>query len=49
MQAGERVARHLDHRMAELQQQVETDTVKLFVGHGAAFRTCSTPSGCDGI
>ncbi|MES9833076.1 MAG: histidine phosphatase family protein [Candidatus Thiodiazotropha sp. LLP2] len=38
MQAGERVARHLDHRMAELQQQVETDTVKLFVGHGAAFR-----------
>ncbi|MCG7915408.1 MAG: histidine phosphatase family protein [Candidatus Thiodiazotropha weberae] len=38
MQAGVRVARHLDHRLAELQQQVDTDTVKLFVGHGAAFR-----------
>jgi 2,3-bisphosphoglycerate-dependent phosphoglycerate mutase len=38
MQAGVRVARHLDHRLSELQQQVETDTVKLFVGHGAAFR-----------
>jgi 2,3-bisphosphoglycerate-dependent phosphoglycerate mutase len=38
MQAGERVARHIDNRLAELQQQVEIDTVKLFVGHGAAFR-----------
>ena len=38
MQAGERVARHLDTRLAELQQQVEVDTVKIFVGHGAAFR-----------
>ncbi|MCG8486873.1 MAG: histidine phosphatase family protein [Chromatiales bacterium] len=38
MQAGVRVARHLDHRLAELQHQVDTDTVKLFVGHGAAFR-----------
>ncbi|MCU7839127.1 MAG: histidine phosphatase family protein [Candidatus Thiodiazotropha sp. (ex Troendleina suluensis)] len=38
MDAGERVARHLDNRLAELEQQVEVDTVKLFVGHGAAFR-----------
>ncbi|MEJ2621564.1 MAG: histidine phosphatase family protein [Candidatus Thiodiazotropha sp.] len=38
MQAGSRVARHLDHRLGELQQRVEADTVKLFVGHGAAFR-----------
>jgi broad specificity phosphatase PhoE len=38
IQAGKRVARHLDNRLAELQQQVTTDTVKLFVGHGAAFR-----------
>jgi 2,3-bisphosphoglycerate-dependent phosphoglycerate mutase len=38
MQAGERVARHLDSRLAKLQQQVENDTLKLFVGHGAAFR-----------
>ncbi|MCU7936002.1 MAG: histidine phosphatase family protein [Candidatus Thiodiazotropha sp. (ex Dulcina madagascariensis)] len=38
MEAGERVARHLDSRLAQLQRQVEVDTVKLFVGHGAAFR-----------
>jgi broad specificity phosphatase PhoE len=38
MQAGVRVAKHLDLRLTELQQQVKVDTVKLFVGHGAAFR-----------
>jgi 2,3-bisphosphoglycerate-dependent phosphoglycerate mutase len=38
MRAGHRVALHIDARLAELQQQVERDTVKLFVGHGAAFR-----------
>jgi 2,3-bisphosphoglycerate-dependent phosphoglycerate mutase len=38
MEAGRRVAAHLDARIAELQQEVERDTVKLFVGHGAAFR-----------
>ncbi len=38
MQAGMRVAAHLDRRLAELQGEVERDTVKLFVGHGAAFR-----------
>lgn len=38
MDAGRRVAAHLDGRLATLQQQVERDTVKLFVGHGAAFR-----------
>lgn len=38
MQAGRRVAVHLDARLAALQQEVERDTVKLFVGHGAAFR-----------
>ncbi|MEW8028946.1 MAG: histidine phosphatase family protein [Candidatus Thiodiazotropha sp.] len=38
MDAGERVAEHMQHRLAELQSQVKTDTVKLFVGHGAAFR-----------
>jgi 2,3-bisphosphoglycerate-dependent phosphoglycerate mutase len=38
MEAGHRVALHLDARLAELQQQVERNTVKLFVGHGAAFR-----------
>jgi 2,3-bisphosphoglycerate-dependent phosphoglycerate mutase len=38
MQAGQRVAAHLDARLATLAQAVERDTVKLFVGHGAAFR-----------
>ncbi|MCU7906878.1 MAG: histidine phosphatase family protein [Candidatus Thiodiazotropha sp. (ex Epidulcina cf. delphinae)] len=38
IEAGERVAGHIESRLAQLQQQVEVDTVKLFVGHGAAFR-----------
>jgi 2,3-bisphosphoglycerate-dependent phosphoglycerate mutase len=38
MDAGERVAEHLERRITELQGRVKTDTVKLFVGHGAAFR-----------
>ncbi|MCU7844841.1 MAG: phosphoglycerate mutase family protein [Candidatus Thiodiazotropha sp. (ex Monitilora ramsayi)] len=38
MEAGQRVATHIDNRLAELQTEVERDTVKLFVGHGAAFR-----------
>ena len=38
LQAGQRVATHLEQRMRELEQQAQTDTMKLFVGHGAAFR-----------
>ena len=38
MQAGARVATHLQQQMEKLQRQADTDTVKLFVGHGAAFR-----------
>jgi 2,3-bisphosphoglycerate-dependent phosphoglycerate mutase len=38
MEAGHRVALHIDARLAELQQQVKRNTVKLFVGHGASFR-----------
>ncbi len=38
MQAGERVAGHLRGQMDRLHEEAETDTVKLFVGHGAAFR-----------
>lgn len=38
MQAGERVARHIDRRMRQLGKAIDTDTLKLFVGHGAAFR-----------
>jgi 2,3-bisphosphoglycerate-dependent phosphoglycerate mutase len=37
MQAGERVAAHLRERMA-LPGEAAPDRVKLFVGHGAAFR-----------
>jgi broad specificity phosphatase PhoE len=37
MQAGERVAAHLRERMALL-GNVTHDCIKLFVGHGAAFR-----------
>ena len=37
-QAGERVATHLKARMQGLQRQPGHDRLKLFVGHGAAFR-----------
>jgi 2,3-bisphosphoglycerate-dependent phosphoglycerate mutase len=38
MQAGERVAAHLRQQMQKLRAEAGQDTVKLFVGHGAAFR-----------
>jgi len=38
LEAGQRVAGHLTQRMADLRQIAKTDTLKLFVGHGAAFR-----------
>jgi broad specificity phosphatase PhoE len=38
LEAGKRVATHLQHRMQALQESVTDDTMKLFVGHGAAFR-----------
>lgn len=38
LEAGQRVATHLQHRMQALQESVTGDTMKLFVGHGAAFR-----------
>ncbi len=38
LQAGERVAAHLVRRMDALAQDATVDTLKLFVGHGAAFR-----------
>jgi len=37
MEAGERVAGHLERTMASL-PATDQDTVKIFVGHGAAFR-----------
>ncbi|MFO8025903.1 histidine phosphatase family protein [Thiohalophilus sp.] len=38
LQAGERVANHLQQRMADLANTSVIDTVQLFIGHGAAFR-----------
>ncbi|MFG6178609.1 histidine phosphatase family protein [Halomonas sp. THAF12] len=38
MEAGERVAEHLESRMAALAARAGQDTLKLFIGHGAAFR-----------
>lgn len=38
LSAGQRVAEHVIQRMEELRRICTTDTLKLFVGHGAAFR-----------
>lgn len=38
MQAGARVAEHLQQQMTRLRTSADADTLKLFVGHGAAFR-----------
>ena len=38
MESGERVAAHIEQRMRQLAERSAVDTVKLFVGHGAAFR-----------
>lgn len=38
LEAGARVARHLEARMRSFKDGATQDTLKLFVGHGAAFR-----------
>lgn len=38
LQAGKRVAQHMQTRMQALASDIQQDTLKLFVGHGAAFR-----------
>ena len=38
VQAGQRVAKHLIESMQHLGNNADTDTVKVFVGHGAAIR-----------
>ncbi len=38
LQAGERVAGHLEESMQRLGKRVTQDTVQVFVGHGAAIR-----------
>lgn len=41
LQAGQRVASYIQDRTETLAQQVQVDTLQLFVGHGAAFRHCA--------
>jgi 2,3-bisphosphoglycerate-dependent phosphoglycerate mutase len=38
LQAGIRVAEHLQQQMEKLRAEADVDSVKLFVGHGASFR-----------
>ena len=38
LEAGERVARHLDEVMRQRATHISGDSVKLFIGHGAAIR-----------
>ncbi len=38
MQAGTRIAEHLQQQMIKLRAEAAVDTLKLFVGHGAAIR-----------
>ena len=38
LMAGERVANHIVNQLRSLRQTAKQDTLKLFVGHGAAFR-----------
>lgn len=45
MQAGQRVAAHIEQRMRQLAMVADVDTVKLFVGHGAAFRHAAVVMG----
>ena len=45
MQAGERVKQHVTSRTDRLATEVATDTLKIFVGHGAAFRHAAVHMG----
>jgi broad specificity phosphatase PhoE len=38
MDSGQRVANHIKSTMLNLSNEINKDTLKLFVGHGAAFR-----------
>ena len=37
-QSGERVAKHLSRSLSKLHKKIQSDTLKIFVGHGASFR-----------
>jgi len=45
MQAGERIMQHVAKRSDDLIDGVTTNTLKLFVGHGAAFRHAAVHMG----
>ena len=49
IQAGERVALHVERRMAELASEGDGPRLKLFVGHGAAFRHAAFHLGILGL
>jgi broad specificity phosphatase PhoE len=45
MQAGRRVMQHVTESAESLMQEIEVDTLKIFVGHGAAFRHAAVHMG----
>lgn len=45
IEAGQRAARHLEARMRALARRARRDVVKLFVGHGGAFRHAAVALG----
>jgi broad specificity phosphatase PhoE len=45
MQAGERVKHHISRITDALQAEISADTLKIFVGHGAAFRHAAVHMG----
>jgi 2,3-bisphosphoglycerate-dependent phosphoglycerate mutase len=45
MQAGERVMQHVTRLSGCLEAEISTDTLKIFVGHGAAFRHAAVHMG----
>jgi 2,3-bisphosphoglycerate-dependent phosphoglycerate mutase len=44
-EAGERVAAHIEQRMNNLRRSAANDVMKVFVGHGAAFRYAAVKLG----
>ena len=44
-EAGRRVAAHIVARMQEVSENASVDTIKVFVGHGAAFRHAAAELG----
>ncbi|MFV9615947.1 MAG: histidine phosphatase family protein [Gammaproteobacteria bacterium] len=45
LQAGERVMQHVTDRADKLSKELPADTLKIFVGHGAAFRHAAVHMG----